>query len=115
MAGPAFTHVMYADDIMLFAKANSKEVKVLDDCLVTYCDWSRQRIDRNKSGLIFSKLVQWDKRREVKLLLDMHKIQPNVTYLGAPLFQSACRIRDFKFLQDKLKARLLGWRSKTLS
>ena len=42
MAGPTFTHVMYADDIMLFAKVNSREVKVLDDCLVTYCDWSRQ-------------------------------------------------------------------------
>jgi hypothetical protein len=115
VAGPAFTHVMYADDIMLFAKANSSEVKILDDCLETYCEWSGQRINRNKSGIIFSKLVQRDKRREVKELLAMNKIQPNATYLGAPLFQSTSRIKDFKFLQEKLESRLLGWRSKALS
>ena len=28
--GLAFTHVMYADDIMLFAKVNSSEVQILD-------------------------------------------------------------------------------------
>ena len=115
VAGPAFTHVMYADDIMLFAKANSSEVKILDDCLETYCEWSGQRINRNKSGIIFYKLVQRDKRREVKELLAMNKIQPNATYLGAPLFQSTSRIKDFKFLQEKLESRLLGWRSKALS
>ena len=36
--GLAFTHVMYADNIMLFAKANSKEVRILDKCMVTYCE-----------------------------------------------------------------------------
>jgi hypothetical protein len=36
--GPAFIHVMYADDIMLFAKANFREVQILDDHLVTYCE-----------------------------------------------------------------------------
>ena len=55
VAGPTFTHVMYADDIMLFAKANSSEVKALDVCFDTYCDWSGQRVNRNKSGMIFSK------------------------------------------------------------
>ena len=34
---------------------------------------------------------------------------------GGPLFQSFSKIRDFKFLQDKLEAKLLGWRSKALS
>ena len=62
VAGPAFTHVMYANDIMLFAKANSSEVKILNVCLETYYEWSGQRINRNKSGIIFSKMVQRDKR-----------------------------------------------------
>jgi hypothetical protein len=84
VAGPAFTHVMYADGIMLFAKANSSEVKILDECLDTYCNWSDQRVNRNKSGMIFSKLVLRDKRREVKVLLGMQKILPNATYLGGP-------------------------------
>lgn len=34
---PAFTHIMYADDLMLFAKASSREVKILDDFFEKYC------------------------------------------------------------------------------
>ena len=48
-------------------------------------------------------------------MLAMKKIQPNAKYLGSPLFNSSSRIKDFKFLQDKLESRLLGWRSKALS
>jgi hypothetical protein len=113
--GLAFTRVMYADDIMLFAKANSKEVRILDKCMVTYCEWSGQSINRNKSGLICSKLVPREKKRELKFILAMKKVQENANYLGDPLFHSSCRIKDFRFLQEKLEARLLGWRCKTLS
>uniref|UniRef100_A0A2N9GSY1 RNase H type-1 domain-containing protein n=1 Tax=Fagus sylvatica TaxID=28930 RepID=A0A2N9GSY1_FAGSY len=48
-------------------------------------------------------------------MLAMKKVQPNAKYLGFPLFSSSSRIKDFKFLQDKLESRLLGWRSKALS
>jgi hypothetical protein len=113
--GPAFTHVMYADDIMLFAKTNSREVQILDKCMVTYCEWSGQSINCNKSGQICSKLVSHDKKREIKLILAMKKVQANVNYLESPLFHSSSRIKDFRFLQGKLEARLLGWRCKTLS
>ena len=115
VGGPAFTHVMYADDIFLFARANGREVKILDECIEKYCQWSGQLINRSKSGLIFSKLVQGNKKRLIKQLLNMKSIPQNSTYLGAPLFSSQSRCKDFKFLQDKLDARLLGWISKTLS
>ena len=36
--GPAFTNVMFADDIMLFSKALSRDVAALNKCLETYCN-----------------------------------------------------------------------------
>jgi hypothetical protein len=36
-SGLAITHVMFADNLMLFVKANRREVGVLIDCLDTYC------------------------------------------------------------------------------
>ena len=36
IGGLAFTHVMYADDIILFTKANCREVKILDACIEKY-------------------------------------------------------------------------------
>ncbi len=56
VTGPAITHVMFADDLMIFAKAQRREVEIINNCLETYCLWSGQRINRDKSGLIFSKL-----------------------------------------------------------
>jgi hypothetical protein len=40
IGGPAITHVMYADDIILFSKTNKKETTILNQCLDTYCTWS---------------------------------------------------------------------------
>uniref|UniRef100_A0A2N9I0Z5 Reverse transcriptase domain-containing protein n=1 Tax=Fagus sylvatica TaxID=28930 RepID=A0A2N9I0Z5_FAGSY len=90
-SGPAFTHVMYADDLMLFAKATSRKVSMLDDCLELYCQWA------------------------IKKELNMKTISDHANYLGAPLFTSRSRSKDFKFLQEKVESRLKGWRCKSLS
>jgi hypothetical protein len=45
----------------------------------------------------------------------MKKVELHASYLGSSLFHSQNRIKDFHFLQDKLEAKLLGWRSKALS
>jgi hypothetical protein len=76
LAGPAFTHVMYVDDVMMFARANSLELAILDHCIETYCSWFGQRINRGKFGVIFFKLVHGVKRKGIKLLLQMKRIQP---------------------------------------
>lgn len=53
MRVPAITHVMYTDDVMLFSKANLREAEILNECLETYCNWSGQQINKQKSRLIF--------------------------------------------------------------
>ena len=53
--GPAITHVMYADDIVLFSKATRMEAKAINECLDMYCKWLGQCINRSKSDIYFSK------------------------------------------------------------
>ena len=55
---PSLTHVMFADDIMLFTRAKQNEVEVLNECLERYCSWSGQNINQDKSGIVLSKLIQ---------------------------------------------------------
>ena len=51
--GPTVTHVMYADNIVLFSKATRKDVEILAKCLDRYCEWSGQSLNRGKSGIFF--------------------------------------------------------------
>ena len=113
--GPEITNVMFADDLMLFAKATRQNVNALNSCLEKYCQWSGQLVNRSKSGIIFSKLVNLSQRRRLKEILQMKKVPENAKYLGAPLFSSRSRSKDFQYLQEKLENRLTGWRSKSLS
>jgi hypothetical protein len=39
----------------------------------------------------------------------MKTLPKDVFYLRAPLFTTRNRTKDFKFLHEKLEARLLGW------
>ena len=53
--GPTISHVMYADDIVLFSKATRRDAATLMKTLDKYCKWSGQAINMGKSGVYFSK------------------------------------------------------------
>ena len=55
------------------------------------------------------------KQRMLKRVLQMKPLPKDVFYLGAPLFTTRNRTKDFKFLHERLEVRLLDWRSKCLS
>ena len=52
--GPAITHVMYADDMVLFSKATRMEAKAINECLDMYCKWLGQYINKSNSSTYFS-------------------------------------------------------------
>lgn len=97
---------MFADDIILFTKVTRRKSQALNGCLDKYCQWFGRKINREKSGLIFSKSIQKQKARELKSLMQMRKLKEDAVYLGAPLFLTRNKSKDFHFLQDKLEARL---------
>ena len=107
--GPAIMHVMYADEIILFSKACRRKATTINCreiwCVNLVCF----------SGVFFSKHCQKQKCREIKQILQMKGLKKDSIYLGAPLFLSKAPLKDFKFLQDRLEARLMGWHSKCLS
>ena len=106
VTGPSISHVMFADDIMIFAKANRREVEVVDDCLESYYQWSGQLVNRGKSGLFFSKRVHRNWKRWIRAELQMTRLPLDAFYLGSPLFSSKSKTKDFKFLIERIDSKL---------
>ncbi|PKU60567.1 putative mitochondrial protein [Dendrobium catenatum] len=54
VGGPAVSHLLYADDVLCFAGATIPNVRKLLKILDDYCSWTGQRINKNKSAILFS-------------------------------------------------------------
>ena len=113
--GPAITHVMFADDLMIFVKANRREVGRVNECLEDCCLWSGQKINREKSRILFSKLVKSDTKRWIKGEMQMKNLPIDAFYLGTPIFSSRSKTKDFNYLIDRIDSKLKGRKCKALS
>ena len=58
--GPAFSHIFFADDLMLFAKADQKNCVAIKEVLESFCELSGQKISSEKSCVYFSPNVNQD-------------------------------------------------------
>lgn len=63
--GPSFSRVFFADDIILFAKANAKNCNAILEVLNNFCNLAGQRVNYGKSRVFFSSNVTANRKRTV--------------------------------------------------
>lgn len=112
---PHITHLMYADDLVIYCKANEKEVWEAESCLNLYCQWTGQKINWDKSIIHFSNNTSRHIRREMCSLLSMRECSHTGMYLGSPFCKFGSKNLAFQHLKDKLANKLMGWKQKALS
>ena len=113
--GPSFSHLFFADDLVLFAKANWKNCCNVRETLDSFCDISGQKVSLHKSKVYFSPNVDPNLREELCEILGMHSTPNLGKYLGFPLKLPGSSTQDFNFVLDRVQSKLLGWKSKLLS
>ncbi|KAM6543504.1 hypothetical protein CsatB_007951 [Cannabis sativa] len=113
--GFSITHLMYADDLLIFAKAENGNVTAILDALDKYCYWSGQQINVRKSKVFFSKNCPLRCRDSIKNLLGFEEMNGGERFLGNPLLFKGNRSKDFDFIIDKTSSRFEGWRARLLS
>ncbi|XP_026378732.1 uncharacterized protein LOC113273187 [Papaver somniferum] len=112
---PSINHLLFADDCMVFCKANKIEAQNLMDILNLFGDTSGQLIDFNKSGVFFSRNTDPSLIPAISNIMGVKVLQLDDKYLGSPLFTHLSKIKSFRPRVDKMKLRLSSWKNVPLN
>jgi hypothetical protein len=112
---PSVNHLLFADDLINFAKATSTEATTISSCLSKYCSWSGQQINFGKSSILFSKNTASASISNIRGILPFRLTSYAPFYLGLSLIFGPSRKEAFQPLIDKVLSRINSWRAKTLS
>ena len=113
--GPGFSHMFFADDLLLFAKSNHKNCETISDVLEEFCSLSSQKISKEKSKIFFSLNVLEEDCDNMVQQLGIHKTNNLGKYLGFPFKHKGRNRNQFQSVVDKFHAKLAGWKAKCLS
>ena len=84
--GPKLTHLLFANDSLLFYRANMEKCGKILEILNIYEEASGQKVNRSKTSLFFSKNTSTNVKHEIKVALGVPKIIQYERYLGLPSF-----------------------------
>ena len=102
-SGPAFSHLFFADDLILFAKADGVNSAAIRDVMDTFCSIFGQTMSEAKSRVYFSPNVDRDTRESLCDILGFASTLFLGKYLGFPLKQSGSSSHDYDFILDQVK------------
>ena len=113
--GPGFSHVFFADDLLLFAKANARNCAAIADVLDVFCSMSGQKVSHTKSRIFFSLNVPALIKHSIYDSLGFLPTDFLGKYLGFPILHRRQPSFDFHIITERVQAKLAGWKSRLLS
>ncbi|XP_019450725.1 PREDICTED: uncharacterized protein LOC109352995 [Lupinus angustifolius] len=108
------SHVLYADDILIFCKGKKRELHCLMNLIKDYAAVSGQQISLDK----FKFYTSTSNPRRISSLSNYLGFSVGclpVTYLGVPLFKGKPRKIQLQHIADKITAKLATWKGNSLS
>ncbi|KAI0496459.1 hypothetical protein KFK09_022776 [Dendrobium nobile] len=108
------THLLFADDVLVVAKAYSKNVRTLKKILKNYCGWTGQAINSQKSMVLYGKKVTKKRRRKLNKIMGFKEVK-ELNYLGIKLALRRLKAKDYNITIDKAMSRLNSWGERWLS
>ena len=113
--GPHVSHLMFADDLLLFGQATMTQIDCMCSSLKTFCDMSGQKVSVEKTSILFSKGVPTSVKRGIVSRSGYREVYSLGKYLGIPLIGRMPKRSDYDYLVDMVKNKLAGWKANQLS
>ncbi|KAL2226375.1 UNVERIFIED_CONTAM: hypothetical protein Sindi_1996200 [Sesamum indicum] len=104
----------FADDLLLFCRADMNSIGVFKTGLDRFAEWSGLRLNVQKSHLIISRSAQGLREEMLEVLEFQEGVLP-MRYLGLPLLSSRLTVTDCNPLLLKIDKRIAGWEGMALS
>ncbi|KAL0396552.1 UNVERIFIED_CONTAM: putative mitochondrial protein [Sesamum calycinum] len=108
------THLLFADDLMLFSRGDLPSIHILIECLQEFRDVSGLAVNTAKSN-IFTAGIQDDILDEVLAMTEFARGHMPVRYLGIPLAAQRLSFTDYSPLVDQIAGCIHKWIAKSLS
>ncbi|KAI9170199.1 hypothetical protein LWI28_024245 [Acer negundo] len=85
------THLLYANDVLIFCRGTQKNMKHIMGAFRDYSDISGQLVNGGKSSIYFGSYISLSRIGSLQSLVGMQTGQIPFSYLGVPLFRGKPR------------------------
>lgn len=113
--GPMITHLMFVKYLLIFGKANVNQIQEIKGIIDQFFVVSGQRINYEKSNIIFSKNTNSSVRRQIILASGLKETRRLDMYLISPITSRCPKVVDYHHLVEKIKMKLSNWKNNHLS
>ena len=108
------SHVLFADDIMVFMRSSKRSMRNLMHFVEEYGMNSGQRISKAKSLVFFGKSAR-SRSSVIRKILGVRVGSLPFTYLGVPIFPGRPKRIYFQNIADKVRCKLSTWKGSLLT
>ncbi|GFQ01423.1 putative ribonuclease h protein at1g65750 [Phtheirospermum japonicum] len=112
---PTISDLFFADDILIFFKANLAECRMIQHILGCYERASGQLVNFEKSVLSFSLNTKKGAQDAIETSLSIPVVHHHDLYLGLPTYSLRSKRFQFRYLKDNVVKKIRGWGSKFFS
>ncbi|XP_062111652.1 uncharacterized protein LOC133823078 [Humulus lupulus] len=107
-------NLCFADDLVIFCKANYDSVQIIKQMFDEFCNSSGMKANLNKSQVFFGGISAQDKS-QLQEVLHLEEGSFPLKYLGIPMRPTKWKEADCGEILKKIKLRLHTWSSRHLS
>lgn len=113
--GPCLTHLFFANDLLLFATADTKHCATITEVMNEFSFISRLMINLQKSKMFVSPNIDLRQARDLSARCGIPLTSNLGKYLGVPLFNERVSRSHFNYILENLQTKLAGWKRSVLS
>ncbi|KAL2237429.1 UNVERIFIED_CONTAM: hypothetical protein Sindi_0934600, partial [Sesamum indicum] len=108
------THLLFADDLMLFSRGDLPSIHILMECLKVFRDAFGLSVNTSKS-CIFTAGIRNEELDEILARTSFVRGEMPIRYLGIPLAAQRLSVNNYSPLVDQIAKCISKWKSKSLS